>query len=105
MPTVNQVTEHAKAWINVADKLKSAFVLADELSRHNSINDPNWNDLSNQVPGSVTDGVVTGTEIAPADISNAIGSINNFLEFFKGTSQPAQSAWINNIEKIAKPIV
>lgn len=105
MPTVSQVTEHAQKWIEVANALKTAYVLSTELSHYNSINDPNWNDLANQVAGAVVGGVVAGTQVAPGDISNAIGSVNNFIAFMAGTSQPAQSAWINNIEKIAKPIV
>lgn len=105
MPTVNQVTKHAESWIDVANLLKSAYVLAQEVSRYNSINDPNWNDLANQLSGAVINGVVVNTEVAPGDISNAIGSVNNFLAFMSGSSQPAQAAWINNIEKIAKPIV
>jgi hypothetical protein len=106
MPTPAQVTAHAKAWIDVANAIKSAFTLSRELSLHNSVNDPNWNDLANQVPEAVDeDGLVVGTEVTPADVSNAIGSVNTFVVLMDGSGQPAQSAWINNIEKVAKPIV
>lgn len=106
MPTPAQVTEHAKAWIDVANQLKIAYTLARQLSDHNSVNDPNWADLANQVADAVdAEGQVVGTEIAPQDVSNAIGSVNNFLTFMSGAGLPAQSNWMLNVEKIAKPIV
>lgn len=106
MATQAQVTAHAQAWIDVANKIKQAFELTRELSLYNGVNDPNWSDLANQVPEAVdAAGLVVGTEVTPADIANAIGSANNLMVMLDGTGQPAQSAWINNIQKIAKPLV
>lgn len=106
MPTPAQITEHAKAWIDVANQLKTAYTLARQLSDHNSVNDPNWSDLVNQIAEAVdAEGQVVGTEVTPAEVSAAIGSVNNFIAFMNGSAQPAQSNWMLNIEKIAKPIV
>lgn len=105
MATANQITTHAQAWIDVANAFKSAFVLGTELSRHNAVNDPNWNNLAVAVPEAVEDGLIVGTEIAPADVSNAIGGVNNMLAYMGGVGTPAYSNWMTVIEKIAKPIV
>ena len=101
MATLAQVTAHAKAWAQACDLLKAAHSLCQELSQYNGVNDPNWGALDSSFK---TGDVVTGTEIVPGDVSNAIGSVNNFLAFWDGTSRPAQSAWGNNVEKLAKPI-
>lgn len=105
MPTPNQIVAHARAWIDVANHIKSAYVLAKQVSAYNSVTDPGWGSLDDDPPVATATGIIDGTEVTPGDISNAIGSINNFLAFLDGTAQPAQSAWIQNIEKIAKPIV
>lgn len=105
MPTPTQITKHAKATIDAARAIKSAYALCKQLMNYNSVNDPGWGSLETDPPVNAETGIIDGTEVAPGDISNALGSITNFLHFYEGTADVAQSAWGNNLEKITDPIV
>lgn len=100
--TPSQITTAAQTVVQIANSLKAAFERAREFSDYNSVNDPGWNSLS----GAAVDanGLVAGTEVTPAAISNAIGSINEFINYWTGQPVPT-SAWGQNIVKISSPIV
>lgn len=110
MATNAQVIKLAKDTIQVARAIKSAQVLANQFMHNNSVNDPNWTDL-NTPEGHANeevvdeDGLILEAGVTPSDVSNAIGSIANFLHYYEGTADVAQSAWGNNLEKIVEPIV
>lgn len=99
--TTPQITLSAQSVIDLANQLKSAYVLAKEFSNYNGVTDPGWNSLSG---AAIVNGLVVGTQAAPSDISNAIGSINEFIAYWEG-GVVAQSAWGQNLEKLANPIV
>lgn len=95
MPTPNQITEQAKATAAVAQQLKAALVLARQVVAHGQTLGVDWNNL----PNEAKDGnFVLGTEITPAQASNAIGSIDNFVS----TYWAGQGV---NLEILSKPIV
>jgi len=111
-----RIPDDAKAIINAANALKSAYILCKEVSNSNQVNDPGWNNLQtnpSQSGGTVdeTTKLISGTQATPANISDVIGSINNFLAYWEGTNFGCQdgfhlsSAWGQNIEKVAKAIV
>jgi hypothetical protein len=99
--TASQISQSAQAVVALANQLKAAYVAAKEFSNYNGVTDPGWNSLSG---ASVSNGLVVGTQAAPGDISNAIGSLNVFLAFWEG-SAVATSAWGQNLEKLANPLV
>jgi len=107
MPTAARIIEHGKAVVDVANAIKSAYVLAKEVSNFNAVNDPDWNNLhANPVdpPVDTATKIIDETQVTPQDISNAIGSINMFLAYWEGQAV-ATSAYGQNLEKLAKPIV
>lgn len=106
MLTPTQITASAIAVVNLAKELKSAYVLAKEFSDYNSVTDPGWNGLTNESNPTIVDnnGLIMGTQVAPSDVSNAIGSINQFINYWSG-SAVATSAWGQNLQKISVPIV
>jgi hypothetical protein len=91
--------------VDIANAFKSAFVLGSELAAYNSVNDPTWGNLAATVPAAVQNGLIVGTQLAPADVSNAIGSVNNIVAYMGGVGSPAYSNWMNSIQKLASPIV
>ena len=102
-PTAASITAAAIAVVAAANELKKAYHLAKEITAYNSVNDPGWATLATDVDAN---GIISGTNANHTDISAAIGSLNNFISFWEGTSPwPAQSAWGQNIEKIATPLV
>jgi hypothetical protein len=107
MPTPAQITAHAKAWVDVANAFKSAYVLGTEIKAYNGVNDPGWSALDHATnPDLVTEaGLIVGTEATPDDIANAIGSVVAILEYMAGVGTPSVNAWKDNLEKLCKPIV
>lgn len=102
--TPTQVINSAKAVIDLANQIKSAYVLAKEYSDYNSVTDPGWGSLQANNPGIDANGLVSGTSSTPQDISNAIGSINMFINYWSG-NPVATSAWGQNLQKLSNPIV
>lgn len=93
--TPNQITEQAQATAVVAQQIKSVLVIARQVVAHGQTLGVDWNDL----PAEAEDGeFVVGTEMTPGQVSNAIGSIDNFVSTF----------WAGqgvNLELLSKPIV
>lgn len=103
--TPNQAVELAKDCIQVATAIKSAAVLARQFVTNNNVNDPGWSSYDDNPPVSPTTGLIDTTEVTPGQVSNAIGSINNFLNYYTGASAVAQVAWGDNLETIVPAIV
>lgn len=103
--TNTQITASAQSLIQIANSLKSAYVRAKEFSDYNSVTDPGWSTLVNTTPSVIdSNGCILGTNVSPVDVSNAIGSINQFINYWGGQSVPV-SAWGQNIQKVSSPIV
>lgn len=102
--TVPQITSSALAVVGLANQLKAAYVIAKEYSDYNSVTDPGWGSLASSVPAAVSNGLVVGTQFAPGDVSNAIGSINEYINYWTGVAVPT-SAWGQNLEKLSAPTV
>ena len=103
--TLSQITASALTVVAIANSLKAAKVTSQEFSEYNSVTDPGWNTLASGVPAAVdANGYIVGTNVKPSEVSNAIGSINVFLNYWAG-AVVAQSAWGQNLEKISNPLV
>jgi hypothetical protein len=101
--TPAEVTASALAVIGLANQLKAAKAQAAVYSAYNGVTDPGWGSLTNPIFLD-TFGNVIGTGATPTEISNAIGSINEFLNYYNGQAV-ATSPWGNNLEAISSPTV
>lgn len=98
--TPTQIISGAQTVVQLANTAKSLFVLAGEFIDWNNTNDPGWNTLQGTPvvpPMNASTKIIDTTDVQPGDVSNAIGSLNNFITWW-GTNGA-------NLEKIAKPIV
>lgn len=115
LTTQAQVAASANSVVQIANELKSFKILADEYSVYNGQTDPGWGSITNGNHPELVDsnGFIIGTNplVKPADVSNAIASLNAFLALYKGTTfnfgtgSITPNSWGNSIEIVSSPLV
>lgn len=90
-----EITLRAQTVRGICNSLKSTFNLCREFKENNDQTDPGWSGLSGANVNA--NGTAIGTNLMPADVSNAIGEMVNFMAWW-ATHGP-------NIEKICDPSV
>ena len=96
MATVAQIKTITKYCTDLAKAAKSMKYLSAQLLANNSALAINWNALP---AGSVDadSGKIVGTSIAPDEVSNVVGSLTAYADFWATHG--------GNFEKITEPIV